>query len=306
MRSKPWIRRLLAGLLSALLVIACSDLIGGRDGGAAAAAAKAPLAASPVRTLAIGEQPFYPALLAIAKHWSNAPLGEVVGESPQATVLNFYAVMARVAAEQKRATDQLQHQAGLMVTPKTRHSIAAAEELFGLAVEALDGSDFPESVREDMASEAAMQLKEVLDYVFSHSTVPLVLPDAAALKAINSQRSQASQSWTLPNTSITLVQQSDALDGSPGFVFSAGTVAQVGRMHAQVASRPAVAQPFATPNFYDATAARRATWCRPAGTYCCRLSCGRCWRSRSKARPCFRSGRPCSPPWPTARCCCGC
>ena len=102
-----------------------------------------------------------------------------------------------------------------------------------------------------MANEAALQLKEVLDYVLSHSRESLELPDSAALKTLNALRSQASQSWTLPDTAITLVQSPPLQDDNPGFVFSAGTVSQVSRMHAEIAPLPPVPQPFATPGLYD-------------------------------------------------------
>jgi len=55
-----------------------------------------------------------------------------------------------------------------------------------------------------MAQEAPIQLKEVLDYVLSHSTVPIQIPDQAGLKSLNEQRSKSSESWTLPLTTITL------------------------------------------------------------------------------------------------------
>lgn len=208
------------------------------------------LDASPA--LPITAQPFYGDLQATAARWAHSPLGQVVGESPRDTLLNFYAVMARVADEQALATAQLHQAPGLFWGPGARRHIDTAENLFGLAVQALDAGSFVESVRDDMANEAAMQLKEVLDYVFSHSAEPLVLPDSAGLRAINSRRSQASQSWSLPDTAITLVQETHAADGNPGFVFSPGTVVQIGRMHHQIAGLPVVDQPFATPGFYEA------------------------------------------------------
>lgn len=201
--------------------------------------------------LPISAQPFYPDLLTLSRRWAHRPLAEVVGDSPRQTLLNFYAVMARVAFEQAEAIAQLHQTPGLFWNPEARLHQARAEDLFNLAVEALDASEFPESVREDMANEAAMQLKEVLDYVFSHSAEPLQLPDSRRLKQINSERSQASQSWTLPDTAITLVQESRPQDGNPGFVFSAGTVSQIGRMHRQILQAAVVKQPFATPGFYD-------------------------------------------------------
>jgi MscS family membrane protein len=199
----------------------------------------------------ISEQPFYPELLAAAARWSDAPLGQVVGESPRETLLNFYAVMARVANELELATRNPQQDPGLFWSPAARQRIDTAQQLFELAVQALDASTFPESVRDDMADEAAMQLKEVLDYVFTHSTVPITIPDSVGLKTLNNQRSQASQNWTLADTAITLTSEASGQEGRTGFVFSAGTVSQVGRMYREINDKPAIQQPFATPDLYS-------------------------------------------------------
>ena len=46
--------------------------------------------------ISIQEQPFYPSLEEISSSWTDIVLGQVVGESPKVTLLNFYAVMAKV------------------------------------------------------------------------------------------------------------------------------------------------------------------------------------------------------------------
>ena len=232
---------LLTGLLALLLVLSPLSRAG----------LAAPAAADAAPTIPITAQPFFADLQATAALWADAPLAQVVGDSPRATLLNFYAVMARVGAEQALAIRERQQHAGLVWGPSARAHIRTAEQLFALAVQALDASDFPESVRRQMANEAAMQLKEVLDYVFSHSHEPLQLPDSAALKALNAARSQPSQSWTLPDTTITLAYTSQLPFNNPGFVFSARTVNQIGRLHAEIAGLPAVSQPFATPGMHD-------------------------------------------------------
>jgi MscS family membrane protein len=242
-RSQRWTRSLLAGLLGGLLMVIgpWSPLW----------ASPAPIRPSGPPAIPLREQPFYPELLAAAARWSDDPLGQVVGESPRETLLNFYAVMARVANELEVATRDPQQDPGLFWSPAARQRIDAAQQLFALAVQALDASTFPKSVRDDMADEAAMQLKEVLDYVFTHSTVPITIPDSVGLKTLNNQRSQASQNWTLGDTAITLTSEASGQEGSPGFVFSAGTVSQVGRMYREINDKPAVQQPFATPDLYS-------------------------------------------------------
>ena len=42
------------------------------------------------------DQPFYPDLEQISSSWTDVVLGQVVGTNPKATLLNFYAVMAKV------------------------------------------------------------------------------------------------------------------------------------------------------------------------------------------------------------------
>ena len=205
---------------------------------------------SAVRVIPIREQPFYPELLAVAERWKDAPLGQVVGESPRETLLNFYAVMARVHRELELATRNPDQDPGLFWSPAATKRIEAADHLFTLAVQALDSSVFPESVRDDMADEAAIQLKHVLDYVFTHSTVPIEIPDSAALKDLNSERSKASQSWTLPQTTISLTSESTAQSGNPGFVFSGTTVRDAARMYSEIRDAAVLEHPFATPGFY--------------------------------------------------------
>ena len=203
------------------------------------------------RAIPMSAQPFYPELLATAERWKDAPLDQVVGEDPRETLLNFYAVMARIHQELALATADPDKDPGLLWSPATSQRIEAARQLFELAVKALDASVFPESVRDDLVDEAAIQLKEVLDYVFTNSTVPFQIPDAAELKAINAERSQASESWTIPGTAITLTSEQNSAQGTTAFLFSPGTVAQIGRMHAEIADASVVKQPFATPGFYS-------------------------------------------------------
>ncbi len=199
------------------------------------------------QVIPISEQLFYPELLAAAARWTDAPLGQVVGESPRETLINFYAVMAVVNQEIDNLTHQDQSDPGLLWSPKARKHIESANQLFDLAVQALDASTFPESVRIDMANEAAIQLKEVLDFVLTHSTQPIAIPDSKELERLNSD---PKQSWTLLDTAITLIREKEAIDGNPGYVFSPGTVSQIGRMYNQVIAQPVVDQPFASPGFY--------------------------------------------------------
>jgi len=207
------------------------------------------------QVIPIEEQPFYPDLLAATQRWANSALAQVVGDSPRDTLLNFYAVMARVQHDIETVTANPQRDPGWRWSPAARQRIRAAETLFAQAVDALDTSVFPESVRADMADEAAMQLKEVLDHVFSHSTVPITIPDAAGMKRLNDSRSQPSQSWTLANTAITLAVEENASEEktrgiNSGFRFTGGTVRQIGRMYVEIRNLKEIPQPYATPGLY--------------------------------------------------------
>lgn len=248
--SRGW-RLLMTALLSALLLGAGSrgmalglSSLGGPHGLVAPALSTVP------SSLPIQQQPFYGALLQSAERWQNAPLGQVVGESPRDTLLNFYAVMARVDGEVQALIRTAPQDPGWRWSPAAQQRIAGAEALFSLAVEALDASGFPESIRDDAAQEAAIQLKQVLDYVFRHSDGPINIPDSPALKALNSARNTRSNSWTIPHTGLTLTSEVADLEGNTDFLFSAATVGEVGRLYALIAEQPAVNQPFATPGFY--------------------------------------------------------
>lgn len=203
------------------------------------------------RVIPISRQPFYPDLLATAARWADAPLGEVVGDSPRETLLNFYAVMSRVERELSAATSQADQDPGLTWSASAQAHIATAEQLFGLAVQALDASTFPQSIRDDMAQEAAIQLKEVLDYVFTHSTAPIEIPDSAGLKLLNSQRNRSSDSWTIPETAITLTSTPSARPGDTSFLFASDTVAQAARMFALIKEATGFKQPFSTQGFFE-------------------------------------------------------
>ena len=205
---------------------------------------------SDVNLIPIEEQPFYGQLTDDARAWSDVVLNQVVGDSPRSTLLNFYASMAEVG---KRADRLGRYEA--LVAARTegldrQEQIADTELLFRLAVKALDSSVFPESVRSDMAEEAAIHLKHVLDYVFTHSVQPIAIPDSAGMKALNDERSTPIDSWRIPGTAITLTSD---LVGDPGnnqYVFSADTVRGIRDMYEEIEDYPVVSQFFATPLFY--------------------------------------------------------
>ncbi len=194
----------------------------------------------------IESQPFFDDLLRKAEAWNEVVLDDVVGDSPRSTLLSFYAVMSDVALRAdllgfSASTGQAQRQEAINDTTL----------LFNLAVNALDASSFPESVREDMAEEAAIQLKLVLDYVFTNSRQPIYIPDQAGMKDRNDERSNPTSSWRIPGTAITLTSDISGDKENERYYFSASTVKQIRSMYEEVRDLPRVAQSFASPNFYS-------------------------------------------------------
>ncbi len=198
----------------------------------------------------IEQQPFYGDLEQISRAWSDVVLDEVTGDSPRATLLNFYAVMAEVGQRSQRLSHASKEGGQRLSPADRREQIDDTDLLFHLAVKSLDASSFPESVRTDMAEEAAIQLKHVLDYVFTHSRTPIHIPDSVEMKRLNDRRASPSDSWRIPGTGITLTSLKDGDRGNEDYLFSAETVAAVAEMYHEIVDYPVVAQPFATPNFY--------------------------------------------------------
>ena len=194
----------------------------------------------------IEDQPFYPQLVKSAETWSDVVLDQVVGDSPRTTLLNFYAVMADVGHRADRlgrrstAPDQ-----------SRQEKIDDTNLLFGLAVKALDASTIPKSVRDDMADEAAIQLKHVLDYVLTHSRQVIEVPDVEGMKQLNDRRSTPTNSWRIPGTAVTLTSDLDGDPENESFYFSASTVSSIRAMYDEIRAIPAIQQPFATPRFYS-------------------------------------------------------
>jgi len=197
------------------------------------------------------QQPFYDELLAIRAEWQKHEIGQVVAESPRGTVLNFYALMAEVAARCKAIEQTAASQPGLVWSAAARERIKDVEDLFELTVGALDASDFPGSVRQDMAHESALKLKQVLDYVFNFSDAPIELPTSADLKQMNGSRSSANSHWRIHGTAITLTNKIEGNPENADFLFSAESTQRIGQMYSDIAKIKVPANEFTTQNLYD-------------------------------------------------------
>jgi MscS family membrane protein len=204
----------------------------------------------PLSAISLQEQPFYPSLEEISSSWTDIVLGQVVGESPKVTLLNFYAVMAKVGHRADSLGQQAKLSKGLFSSRQRREQIEDTNLLFNLAVKSLDSSHFPESIRSDMTDEAAIQLKHVLDYVFSHSHQPIIIPSIADLKLSDDDNSNPPASWRIPGTAIELTTVLDRDTNNENYYFSSNTVSSIHEMYDEIQHQPPIDQPYATPYFY--------------------------------------------------------
>ena len=204
----------------------------------------------PQGAIPLQQQPFYGELEATRAAWQRHQLGQVVADSPSGTLLNFYAVMAEVieqtdAISRAGATDP-----GWDWSPQLREQIEDAETLFVLAVGALNASHFPGSVRQDMAEEAALQLKQVLDYVLNTSPSPINIPGNSALSQLSVNKGKAGSNWRLPGTAISLSTERDDDPDNTDFFFSADTVSRVSQMYGDIQRINLPRNSFTTPGIY--------------------------------------------------------
>ncbi|KEF41924.1 MAG: hypothetical protein ER33_08660 [Cyanobium sp. CACIAM 14] len=248
------IRPLLAFLLAWLL-----PLMGLSTTTLRAAEVAAPPAASRATYVPLVQQPFHSQLLELQQQWTDAPLDQVVGDSPRATLLNFYVVMAQVSRDLDRIEATASRTPGLFWPGPVRKELELINGYFREAVKALDVQAIPESIRSDFAEEYALKLKVILDYVFTHSRKPFEIPDAAGMKALNEKRVTPTPSWTLPGTSITLKDQVAGTGGDRGYLFSAATVAQIPGLYKEIKDQVPPqdsASSLLTPSIYDAFSLR--------------------------------------------------
>ena len=190
-------------------------------------------------------------MLVTAKGWDDNPITDVLGESPKETILNFYVVMAKVSREQDLLLASASNQGGWFCSQKNRQAIASIDQLWDLAIKALDLSAIPESIQPDMGHEASLKLKQILDYEFNHGQVHLDLPDPQAIKKLNEVRLRADGTWTLPDTSIELTDNIKDKPSNLDYYFAADSIPEILRIYDQLGAKVNVYQQFASPNFYQ-------------------------------------------------------
>ena len=202
----------------------------------------------------IAQQPFYPDLLGTAQYLNEAALDPAVGDSPRTTLLDFYARMSKVYQEINKINAEISRKPQLRWTADQKKRIQDLTSDFEASVQSLNSSRFPVSVRSDLAQEGALQLKQVIDYIFGTSVRKVAIPDSAEMKAIIDRRSKSSGDWTLPGSAITLSNEDIDNPGRIDYLFSADTVANISGMFEEIRGVALSAQPFATPGFYQLVA----------------------------------------------------
>ncbi len=190
------------------------------------------------------EQPFYPDLQNISNRWDRSYMGEVQGKTPEYTLLNFYGVMAKVASKIESVSAVAKTEPGIGWSNESKQTIKEAELLFASAVESLDGSSIPESTRPDRKEEAALKLKEILDYVLDNSSPNLEIPNHSNY-----------QDWRLPSTGIHLAKGKSNDDSSLAdeeYFFTPETISNIPKMYNFVKqpSRKLIQNEFTTPSLY--------------------------------------------------------
>ena len=178
----------------------------------------------------LSSQPFYPALLDAVETWEAVPLGEVIGDNPRSTLLNFYVVMAEVGHQMRTISASATTDPGFNWSPAAQQRIDRLQKRFNLAVEALNTSEIAKSIKDDRAEEAAIQLKQILDYVFGNSRKTFNIPNHDAILRLNESLEKDLTDWRLPGTAIVL-SLDDSNDAQSGnYLFSYGRVLQIERM----------------------------------------------------------------------------
>ncbi|MDA0258342.1 MAG: hypothetical protein O2972_06605, partial [Cyanobacteria bacterium] len=199
------------------------------------------------------QQPFFEELEKRRQIWVDNPIGEVIGNTPQDTLLNFYAVMAIVGTESDRITRSANSEPGLRWSSSTRHEIEEIEHLFEVAVKALDSSEFPESVRHHFADESAIEIKHLLDYIFTHTGEKLNLVDTQSTISTNLKSLDKTYVWRMPGTPISLTNKLAGTTTGLGYYFTIDTVKNAAVIYSEITERLKLmtASEYITPSFYN-------------------------------------------------------
>ena len=190
------------------------------------------------------DQPFYPELEEWREKWESGYLGQVVDTNPRLSLIKFYSAMAKAGQLMVNIEQRAQSEPGWGWSQESRRTIEEADRLFRSATQTIDASKLPESIRVNTREEAALKLKEILDYVLDHSE-----------RAIDLPTSTEKGYWRLPNTTIAMASKTKDNADIPYYQFTQRTLNSIDRTYNYILeikeqSEPNTNNPFLTPNFY--------------------------------------------------------
>tara|TARA_E500000178_G_scaffold239712_1_gene236122 strand:+ start:310 stop:2502 length:2193 start_codon:yes stop_codon:yes gene_type:complete len=191
------------------------------------------------------DQPFYADLEIWRHRWDHGYMGQVVDTNPRLSLIKFYSAMARAGQLVRNVADEARTDPGWSWSAESRQKIEEAERLFRSAMQTIDASELPESIRENTQEEAALKLKEILDYVLSNAETLIELPNKTE-KGF----------WRLPGSMIALSSKLQEGADIPYYQFTQRTLDNVDKAYKHVVSvrKPASAgenNTFATPRGYS-------------------------------------------------------
>ena len=201
-------------------------------------------AAGPSRDIRLKDQPFYGELEAWRERWNHGFLGQVVDTNPRLSLIKFYSAMARAGQLVRSVGQDAKTEPGWRWSEQSRQKIDEAERLFHSAVETIDASELPESIRINAREEAALKLKEILDYVLDHSEQPINIPTRTE-KGF----------WRLPGSVIALASKLEEGADIPYYQFTQRTLEHVDEVYRFMLKNreqlePSDANPYVTPRGY--------------------------------------------------------
>jgi len=204
-------------------------------------------------TIPLNNQPFFDVLESKYEIWKHNPIGNVVSKSPQESLINFYALMSIVGDRVDSITNSASSDPGFGWSEEAQNQIEETEHLFELAVDSLDASDFPESVRSHLSDESAIEIKHLIDYVFYTSKSPINLIDKKKLKNMPAKSLDKVFVWRLLSTPISLTNKIGDDGVGFGYRFSTETVKNAASMYKEI--KPELkympSSKYFTPNFYN-------------------------------------------------------
>jgi len=169
-------------------------------------------------------------------------LQSVDTSSPRSTFEGFLDSVNRAYGLASEANSALLADPPTMTTEEAREAETNAASLLQRASETLDLRQIPEALRQGVAIEATLLLKEVLDRMLLppfDATPSTQMVEAARRKRADdpSVPSGAPFRWKLPNTPVEIVEILEGeLQGQ--FLFSAGTVRRIGEIYNTIKDLP--------------------------------------------------------------------